>query len=84
MSDHPVILQRNMFYALRHLLRFVLSKAQAIQKSLSESADIIGIHDLGQIRLGFKSSFVVWNGDPFSLTSCPIMSIAEGKTVYSK
>lgn len=82
MSDHPVILQRNMFYSLRHLLRFGLSKAEAISKITKEYADIIGVHDLGQIRLGFKSSFVVWNGDPFSLASYPIMSIAEGKTVY--
>jgi imidazolonepropionase-like amidohydrolase len=32
MSDHPVILQRNIFYSLRHLLRFGLSKAHAISK----------------------------------------------------
>jgi imidazolonepropionase-like amidohydrolase len=65
MSDHPVILQRNMFYSLIHLSGFGLSKAQAISKITKESADILGIHDLRQISLGFKSSFVVWNGDPF-------------------
>jgi imidazolonepropionase-like amidohydrolase len=48
MSDHPVILQRNMFYSLIHLLRFGLSKAEAISKITKESADIIGVHDLGQ------------------------------------
>jgi imidazolonepropionase-like amidohydrolase len=84
MSDHPVILQRNMFYTLRHLLRFGLSKSEAISKITKESADIIGIYDLGQIKPGFKSSFVIWNGDPFSLTNYPIMSIAEGKTIYKE
>lgn len=84
MSDHPVILQRNMFYTLRHLLRFGLSKSDAISKITKESADIIGIDDLGQIKPGFKSSFVIWNGDPFSLTSYPIMSVAEGKIVYKE
>jgi imidazolonepropionase-like amidohydrolase len=84
MSDHPVILQRNMFYTLRHFLRFGLSKPQAISKITKEAADIIGIGDLGQIKLGFKASFVVWNGDPFSLANYPIMSIAEGKTVYKE
>lgn len=84
MSDHPVILQRNIFYTLRHLLRFGLSKSDAISKITKESADIIGIYDLGQIKPGFKSSFVIWNGDPFSLTNYPIMSIAEGKTVYKE
>jgi imidazolonepropionase-like amidohydrolase len=84
MSDHPVILQRNMFYTLRHLLRFGLTKSEAISKITKESADIIGIYDLGQIKPGFKSSFVIWNGDPFSLTNYPIMSIAEGKTIYKE
>jgi imidazolonepropionase-like amidohydrolase len=32
MSDHPVTLQRNLFYSLRQLLRFGLSKAEAIYK----------------------------------------------------
>ena len=72
-----------MFYSLRHLLRFGFAKAEAISKITKESADLIGIHDLGQIWLGFKFSFVIWNGDPSSLTSYSIMSIAEGKTVYS-
>ena len=30
MSDHPVILQRNIVYSLRHMLRFGLSRANAI------------------------------------------------------
>jgi len=41
MSDHPVILQRNLFYSLRHLLRFGLSRADAISKITKESAEII-------------------------------------------
>ena len=84
MSDHPVILQRNIFYTLRHLLRFGLSKSEAISKITRESADILGIDNLGQIKPGFKSSFVIWNGDPFSITNYPVMSIAEGKIVYQE
>ncbi len=82
MSDHPVILQRNLFYTLRHLLRFGLSKSEAISKITKESADIIGINDLGQINPGFKASLIIWNGDPFSLTSYPTIIIAEGKIMY--
>jgi imidazolonepropionase-like amidohydrolase len=82
MSDLLVILKRNAFRSSRHLLRFGLSKAQAISKITNESADMIGIHDLGPIMLGFKSSFVFWKGDPFSLTSYPVMSNAVGETVY--
>ena len=69
MSDHPVILQRNMFYTLRHLLRFGLSKGDAISRITKESAEIIGVRQLGQIKPGFKASIIVWNGDPFSLSS---------------
>ena len=82
MSDHPVILQRNMFYTLRHLLRFGLSKADAISKITKEAAEIIGVQQLGQIKPGFKASIIVWNGDPFSLSSYPILVIAEGRTAY--
>jgi imidazolonepropionase-like amidohydrolase len=82
MSDHPVILQRNIFYSLRHLLRFGLSKAHAISKISKEAAEIIGAQNIGQIRAGFKASLVVWNGDPFSLSNYPILVIAEGRTVY--
>jgi imidazolonepropionase-like amidohydrolase len=82
MSDHPVILQRNMFYTLRHLMRFGLSRPQAISKITSEAAEIIGAADIGQIRPKFKASLLVWNGDPFSFSSYPIMVIGEGKVVY--
>src|SRR5436309_13929466 len=78
MSDHPVILQRNILYSLRHMLRFGLSKADAISKITKEAADIIG-----QIKPGFKASMVVWNVDPFSLSSHPVLVIGEGRTVMN-
>jgi imidazolonepropionase-like amidohydrolase len=84
MSDHPVILQRNLFYTLRHLLRFDMSKADAISKITKEAAEIIGVNDIGQVKAGYKASFVVWNDDPFSLSSYPVLVIAEGKTVYQE
>jgi imidazolonepropionase-like amidohydrolase len=84
MSDHPVTLQRNLFYSLRHLLRFGLSRAEAISKITREPAEIIGAQNIGEVRPGFKASLVVWSGDPFSLTSHPIMVVAEGKVVYEE
>ena len=53
MSDHPVILQRNLFYTLRHLLRFGLSKSDCISKITKEPAEIIGINNIEQIKPGF-------------------------------
>ena len=84
MSDHPVILQRNILYSLRHMLRFGLSRANAISKITREAAEIIGAHNIGQIKPGFKASLVVWNGDPFSLSSHPILVLAEGRTLYDE
>lgn len=82
MSDHPVTLQRNLFYSLRHLLRFGLSRAQAISKITREPAEIIGAQNIGEVRQGFKASLVVWSGDPFSLASYPTLVVAEGDVVH--
>jgi imidazolonepropionase-like amidohydrolase len=48
MSDHPVTLQRSLFYSLRHFLRFGLSKAEAISKITREPAEIIGAQNIGE------------------------------------
>jgi imidazolonepropionase-like amidohydrolase len=82
MSDHPVTLQRNLFYSLRHLMRFGLSRAQAISKITREPAEIIGAQNIGEVREGFKASLVVWSGDPFSLASHPTLVVAEGDVVH--
>ena len=84
MSDHPVILQRNMFLTMRHFLRFGMSKETAISKLTSEPAAILNIKDLGHIRKGFIPSFSVWTGDPFSMESHPSLVIAEGEIVHSE
>jgi len=65
-------------------LRFGLSRAEAISKITREPAEIIGAQNIGEVRPGFKASLVVWSGDPFSLTSHPIMVVAEGKVVYEE
>ena len=59
-----------------------MPKAKAISKIAKESAEIIGANDLGKIKPGIISSLIVWNGDPFSLSSYPILVIAEGRTAY--
>ena len=66
------------------MLRFGLSKADAISKITKEAAEIIGVEKIGQIKPGFKASMVVWNGDPFSLSSHPVLVIGEGRTVYDE
>ncbi|MGC8514615.1 MAG: amidohydrolase family protein [Thermoplasmata archaeon] len=84
MSDHPVILQRNMFYTMRHFLRFGMSKAEAISHVTSATADIIGAEGIGSVKKGYKSSIVVWSGDPFDLSSYPSMVIGEGRILVEQ
>lgn len=78
MSDHPVILQSNLFLTLRHFLRVGASKKECISYLTSRAADILGLDDLGTIEKGKKASFTMWNGDPFSLESYPSKVIGEG------
>ena len=84
MSDHPVILQRNMFLTLRHFMRFGMSREAAISKITSEPASILGIEGLGHVKEGYTSSFSVWNGDPFSMESFPVKVFAEGSVIHEE
>jgi len=84
MTDHPVLLQRNLFYGLRYLLRFGCTRAEAISKITKEPAEIIGASNIGQIKPGFKASLTLWNDDPFLLSSYPKTVFAEGEIVYKE
>jgi imidazolonepropionase-like amidohydrolase len=48
MSDHPVTLERNLFYSLSYLLRFGTSKAEAISKIIQEPIEIIVLKTLAR------------------------------------
>jgi imidazolonepropionase-like amidohydrolase len=62
-----------------------MSKAEAISKISKEAADIIGVtNNIGQVKAGYKASFTVWNGDPFYLSSYPVLVVAEGRIVYQE
>lgn len=84
MSDHPVILQRNLFYTLRHLLRFGMTKADAISTITSRPAETLGIKDIGHVAKGYKASFTLWNDDPFLLSSYPKKVFADGNIIYKE
>ncbi|MCD6510268.1 MAG: amidohydrolase [Thermoprotei archaeon] len=85
MTDHPVILQRNLFLQLRFFRRFGVSKEKAISIITKRNATILGIQDrLGTLEAGKWASFVLWNGDPFSLEAYPVEVYAEGKRVFSE
>ena len=83
-SDHPVILQRNLFLTTRHFMRFGATREQCISYLTSRPAEILGLSDLGTIEPEKLASFSVWNGDPFSMGSYPKLVIGEGKELLSE
>ncbi len=84
MTDHPVVLQRNLLLQLRFFRRFGMSKEEAISLISGNAADIIGAKNIGKVKKGYLASLVIWNGDPFSLDSYPVHVIGEGQTVYEE
>jgi len=83
MSDHPVVLQRNLFLQTRFLIRYGMSRDEAIAVVTGNAAKILGL-DAGIVKPGWRASLVVWEGDPFTLGSYARMVIAEGKIVHEE
>ncbi|OYT25860.1 MAG: imidazolonepropionase [Thermoprotei archaeon ex4572_64] len=85
MSDHPVILQRNLYLQLRFFRRFGMNKSECISLITYNNAKILGIDNvLGTLEPSKWASFIVWNGDPFSLESYPVLVIAEGMKIFEE
>jgi imidazolonepropionase-like amidohydrolase len=83
MTDHPVILQRNLPLCLRWFTRCGLSKQEAIEIICRRNAEVIGVsRTLGTLERGKWASFCGWNGDPFDLTSYVVTAYGEGRLVY--
>ena len=84
MSDHPVVLQRNLPLQLRFFRRFGMSREESIALISGNSADILGLKNIGKVKKGYLASLVVWNGEPFSMEAWPTMVIGEGRVVYEE
>lgn len=83
MSDHPVVLQRNILLQLRFFIRFGMSFSEALSLVTYNPARILGVDNvLGTVEPGKYASFVVWNKEPTSLDAYPVLVIAEGKVVH--
>lgn len=80
MTDHPVVLQRNMLLQLKHFLRYGMKKEECIRIITLNNAKILQIDNiLGTLEKDKWASFTCWNGDPFSLESYPVKVFGEGK-----
>ena len=80
MTDHPVVLSRQLFMQTKWFLRLGLTKQDAVEIVSRKNAEILGIQNmLGTIEKGKWASLICWSGDPFDLNHYPIRIYGEGK-----
>ncbi len=85
MTDHPVILARNLLVQTRWFTRCGFSKQEAVEILCRRNAQVLGISNiLGTLEKGKWASFVCWNGDPFDLTKHPVAVYGEGRLLFSE
>ncbi len=85
MSDHPVVLQRNLYLQLRFFTRFGLDLSKAITLITRNNARILGIDSfLGTVERSKWASFVVWSGDPLRMDSYPKLVVGEGRVLHEE
>lgn len=83
MTDHPVILQRNLALCLRWFTRVGVGKPEALQIITRRNAEVLGMsRTLGTLERGKWASFCGWNGDPFDITNFVVAAYGEGKLVF--
>lgn len=85
MTDHPVVLSRQLLLQTRWFLRLGCSGQQAIEIVTRKNAEVTGLAKiLGTLETGKWASFVCWNGDPFAMASHPVAVYGEGRLVYGE
>jgi imidazolonepropionase-like amidohydrolase len=83
MTDHPVVLARQLFMQTRWFLRAGLNKQQAVELITRRNAQILGLNRiLGCLEKGKWASFVGWQGDPFCMESFPAAVYGEGRLLF--
>ena len=84
MTDHPVVLARQLLLQTRWFIRAGMSKQQAVELVTRNNAGILGISRvLGTLVKGKWASFVGWGGDPFDMTAYPAAVFGEGERLYA-
>jgi imidazolonepropionase-like amidohydrolase len=83
MSDHPVVLQRNLMLQLRFFVRYGMKFEEALKLITYNPARIVGIN-AGSVEVGRLASLVAWSEDPQIMGAYPQLIIAEGEIVKSQ
>ena len=55
-----------------------LTRGEALAAITRSPAQIFGLTDLGTLEAGKRGDVVVWDGDPFELTSAPVTVLIDG------
>ena len=83
MTDHPVVLARQLFMQTRWFMRVGFSQQQAVELVTRQNAKKLGLTGiLGTLEKGKWASFVCWNGDPFNLAAYPLAVYGEGALLF--
>lgn len=83
MTDHPVVLSRQLFLQTKWFLRLGLTNQEAIELVSRKNAEILGLGNvLGTVEKGKWASLICWNGNPFDLNSFPVRVYGEGRPVF--
>ncbi len=83
MTDHPVVLARNLMLGLRYFLMYGLDEEKALAVITRNAAEILGVDDLlGIVEPGKLASLIVWDRNPFYLGAKPRLVIGEGKILH--
>ncbi len=84
MTDHPVVLARQLLLQTRWFLRAGFNKQQAVELITRKNAHILGINRIvGTLERGKWASFIGWKGDPFHMDSFPAVVYGEGKLLFA-
>ncbi len=79
MTDHPVVLQRNLLLQLRYFLLTGYSKAEAIATITHNAAVNLELDDrMGSVEKGKEANLLIWEDDPFVLPSRPRTVLFKG------
>jgi imidazolonepropionase-like amidohydrolase len=85
MTDHPIVLARQLFLQTRWFLRAGLTSQQAVELVSRQNAEILGVDAvLGTLEKDKWASFAGWNGDPFHLGNYPTAVYGEGELLYAE
>ncbi len=73
-------LARQAEYAMRH----GLTRLETVKAVTSQPAALLGLKNVGLIKLGYDADFVLWTGEPFAATSRPGRVFIDGVAVSGK